>query len=120
MKLTKSIEDYLEAVIITQEKYGKSKSIYISEFLNISKPAVTKAMNYLKENEYVTKESHTNIELTEKGKNIAEKIYEKHLKVKEFLIKLGVPQNIAEVDCCKIEHCISEETFNAIKNYLNK
>ena len=120
MELTKSIEDYLEAVIITQEKYGKSKSVYISEFLNISKPAVTKAMNVLKENGYVTKESHTNIELTEKGKEIAEKTYEKHLKVKEFLIKLGVSKPTADVDCCKIEHCISDETFDAIKKFIDK
>lgn len=118
-KLTESVEDYLEAMLISKEKKGKIKASFIADFLGITRPAVTKAVKSLEEGGYITK-SGTSIELTAFGQGVANKVYEKHLKCKEFLIKLGVCEEVADVDCCKIEHCISDDTFKAIKNFCNK
>ena len=116
--LTDSNEDYLEAILILKIKNGKVKSIDISKMLNVSKPGVNKAMNILKENGLIDKDYYGDICLTQKGEEIAKKIYKKHTTIKDFLIKLGVSEEISDIDCCKIEHVISEETFNAIQKFL--
>lgn len=116
--LTDSNEDYLEAILIIKLKKGKVKSVDIAKHLNVSKPGVNKAMNILKENELIEKDYYGDIELTQKGEEIAKKIYKKHTTIKEFLLKLGVDEETSEIDCCKIEHVISDTTFLAIKNYL--
>ena len=116
--LTDSNEDYLEAILIIKLKRGKVRSVDISNHLNVSKPGVNKAMNILKENGLIEKDHYGDIELTQKGEEIAKKIYKKHTTIKEFLLKLGVDEETSEIDCCKIEHVISEKTFIAIKNYL--
>lgn len=116
--LTDSNEDYLEAILIIKLKKGKVKSVDIAKHLNVSKPGVNKAMNILKENELIEKDYYGDIELTQKGEEIAKKIYKKHTTIKEFLLKLGVDEETSEIDCCKIEHVISDNTFQAIKNYL--
>ena len=118
--LTDSNEDYLEAIYILKLKHGKVRSVDISKHLNVSKPGVNKAMNVLKESELIEKDYYGDVYLTKKGEEIARKIYEKHTTIKNFLIKLGVDEETSDIDCCKIEHVISETTFNAIKNYLNK
>lgn len=118
--LTDSNEDYLEAILILRLKNGKVRSVDVAKHLNVSKPGVNKAMNVLKENELIEKDYYSDIVLTKKGEEIAKKIYKKHTTIKQFLLKLGVDEENSEIDCCKIEHVISEETFSAIKNFLNK
>lgn len=118
--LTDSNEDYLEAILIIKLKKGKVKSVDISKHLNVSKPGVNKAMNILKENGLIEKDYYGDIELTQKGEEIAKKIYKKHTTIKEFLLKLGIDEETSEIDCCKIEHVISDKTFLAIKQFLNK
>ena len=117
--LTDSNEDYLEAILILKIKNGKVRSIDISKMLNVSKPGVNKAMNVLKENGLIDKDYYGDITLTEKGEEIANRIYKKHTTIKEFLIKLGVSEETSDIDCCKIEHVISDETFKVIEKYLN-
>ena len=117
--LTDSNEDYLEAILILKIKKGKVRSVDISKMLNVSKPGVTKAMNVLKENGLIEKDYYGDVYLTPKGEEIAKKIYKKHTTIKEFLLKLGVSEETSDIDCCKIEHVISEETFNAIQKFLN-
>lgn len=118
--LTDSNEDYLEAIYILKLKYGKVRSVDIAKHLNVSKPGVNKAMNVLKENNLIDKDHYGDVYLTTKGEDIAKKIYEKHITIKNFLLELGIEEEIADVDCCKIEHVISEETFSAIKKHLSK
>lgn len=118
--LTDSNEDYLEAIYILKLKYGKVRSVDISKHLNVSKPGVNKAMNVLKDNGLIDKDYYGDVYLTEKGEEIAKKIYEKHTTIKKFLLNLGIDEETAEIDCCKIEHVISETTFSAIKKHLKK
>lgn len=118
--LTDSNEDYLEAILILKIKNGKVRSVDIAKYLNVSKPGVNKAMNVLKENGLIEKDYYGDVILTEKGQIIAQKIYKKHTTIKDFLLKLGVDEETSDIDCCKIEHVISEKTFNAIKNFLKK
>ena len=118
--LTKSSEDYLEAILILEEHGSKIKSVDIASMLNVSRPAVNKATNELREYGYITKEDYSSIVLTDAGRQAAAHIYEKHRLIRSFLIKLGVSEENSEIDCCKIEHIISEETFSAFKNYVNK
>ena len=106
--LTDSNEDYLEAILILKEKYGIVRSVDIAKLLNVSKPGVNKAMNILKENGLIEKETYGDVILTPKGLEIASKIYKKHTTIKDFLIKLGVSEEVSDIDCCKIEHVISE------------
>lgn len=117
-KLTVSNEEYLEAIIIL-EKDGEVKLTKIAEMLKVSKPAANKAMNLLEERGFITKEVYGNIALTEKGRQVGNKIYKKHLAIKDFLIAIGVDDITAEEDGCKIEHIISEETFKHILKYLD-
>ena len=116
--LTDSNEDYLEAIYILKIKYGKVRSVDISKHLNVSKPGVNKAMNVLKDSGLIDKDYYGDVYLTQKGEEIAKSIYEKHTTIKNFLLQLGVDEETADVDCCKIEHVISDATFYAIKKYL--
>ena len=118
--LTDSNEDYLEAILILKIKNGKVRSVDISKHLNVSKPGVNKAMNILKESGLIEKDHYGDVYLTEKGEAIAKKIYKKHTTIKEFLIKLGVSEETSDIDCCKIEHVISDETYQVIQDFLNK
>ncbi|MDD3171873.1 MAG: metal-dependent transcriptional regulator [Bacilli bacterium] len=116
--LTKANEDYLEAILMLELEHKIVRPGEIAKLLKVSKPGVTKAMNTLKEANLIEKESYSAIILTDKGRLQANETFEKHNKIKDFLLKLGVSQEIAEVDCCKIEHVISEETFKKIKDFL--
>lgn len=120
MKLTQSIEDYLEAIYILEISDQKIKSVEISKMLHVSKPAVTKAMKELFNAGYILKTPYSDLKLTEKGRKIGKSVYHRHLVLHEFLEnKLGLPHEIAEKDCCMIEHVISPETLKAIEE-LNK
>lgn len=118
--LTKSNEDYLEAILILEQKHRKVLSVEIAKLLGVSKPGVNRAMNVLKENGLIDKTDYSEITLTEKGREIANKVYEKHTTIKSFLLQVGVSKETAEKDCCLIEHVISEETYERIKDMLNK
>ncbi len=113
--LSQSNEDYLEAILRQKEKNNKVRSVDISKILNVSKPAVNKAMNELKENGYIEKADYGDIILTEIGYKRALEVYEKHLFIKKWLISIGVSEKQAEEDCCKIEHIISNETLECLK-----
>lgn len=119
-KLTKSSEDYIEAIYMLYSQNKPIKSVRISEMLGVSRPAVNKAMNELKSKGLILMDHYSEIVLTDEGKKQGEEIYKKHKLINEFLISLGVDKETAEIDCCKIEHVISDVTVDAIKKYLNK
>lgn len=116
MKVLKSAEDYLETILVLEQKNGVVRSIDIASDMGFSKPSVSIAMHKLEENGYLVFDTNGHILLTEKGRDIAVKIYERHIILTNFLISLGVDEKTAKDDACKIEHDISEETFLAIKN----
>lgn len=119
MKLTQSIEDYLEAIYILEHSKQQAKSVTIANMLHVSKPAVTKAMNELMSLGYIIKKPYSDIFLTEKGRKIGKNIYHRHTVLHKFLEdKLGLSHEIAERDCCMIEHVISKETLEAIERLL--
>ena len=120
MKLYESAEDYLERILILTNKNGKVRSIDIVEDMNFSKPSVSVAMKKLRENGYINVDSKGYITLTNLGQEIAEKTYERHLVLTELFERLGVPSEIARADACRVEHDLSDETFAAVKNHLEK
>ena len=116
----KSAEDYLESMIILKEKNGYIRSIDIATFLGVTKPSVSNAMKRLREEGYIEMNRSGFITVTEKGMEIADKIYTRHKKLTDFFIALGVNEEVAEDDACKIEHDLSDETFEAICNHIEK
>lgn len=120
MKILESAQDYLETILVLLEKKGKVKSIDIANEMKITKQSVHRAIKNLKEEEYIFVDEKGYITFNEKGKLIATNVYEKHKILSSFFIGLGVPEEIAYSDACKIEHYISEESFVAIKNIVNK
>lgn len=116
----KSAEDYLESMVILKEKNGYIRSVDIAEFLGVTKPSVSNAMKRLREEGYIEMNRSGFITLTEKGMEIADKIYTRHKKLTDFFITLGVDPDVAEDDACKIEHDISDETFDAICSHIDK
>ena len=119
--MRESGENYLETILLLQRKLGCVRSIDIANRLDYSKPSVSRAMGILKKQDYITMDKSGFIELTEKGLQKAEDIYESHTLIQEFLIEtLGVEPDIAEQDACRIEHIISSRTFSQIKEYVEK
>ncbi len=118
MNIHESMEDYLETILILSEK-GKVRSIDVVTYTGFSKPSVSIAMKKLKEKGYIEADEPKYLILTEEGKEIASKIYERHKVLCEVLIRLGVSPEIAKEDACKIEHELSEETFEAIKAHMH-
>lgn len=108
-------EDYLEAILVLQEKKGMVRSVDLARYMDFSKPSISHAVAVLRKGGYLVKDMDGFICLTEKGRQIAEKIYERHRVITYMLVSLGVPDNIAESDACRIEHCISEESFEKLK-----
>lgn len=119
MHLQESGEMYLETILILSRKNGAVRSIDISEYMGYSKPSVSRAVGLLRSDGYIAVDGGGYISLTESGKNIAEKIYERHNVLAEALKMLGVSDSAAVADACKIEHDISDESFEAIKRHLN-
>ncbi|MGM9637911.1 MAG: metal-dependent transcriptional regulator [Eubacteriales bacterium] len=120
MKIQKSAEDYLEAILVLSRRKGAVRSIDIAAELDFSKPSVSVAMKNLRENGYIEMDSGGYITLLPPGKEIAEKIYERHTLISDWLIGMGVPKDIAAEDACRIEHVISDESFHAIKAHVQK
>ncbi len=115
MKILESSENYLETILLLQKRKGSVRSIDIAKELSFSKASVSVAMKQLRENDYIVIEDSGNINLLPKGLIIAEKMYERHIVLTSFLEKLGVEPDTAKEDACKIEHIISNETFDALK-----
>ncbi len=120
MSLRESGEMYLESILILSKKNNTVRSIDVAEYMGFSKPSVSRAMGSLKEQRYVIIDNEGYIALTEKGRAIAETMYERHILLTDFLVRLGVDEEIAVADACKIEHDIGEETFNAIKKHMSE
>ena len=118
MTLHQSGEDYLEAILILQEKQGNVRSIDIARHLNYSKPSVSRAVGVLRENGYITVSEEGMIHLTEQGRQVAESMYERHRLLTAWLIKLGVSKEVAAEDACKLEHDLSEESFSCLKAHI--
>ena len=119
MKIQQSAENYLETIFVLTKRNGIVRSVDIANELGFSKPSVSVAMKSLRENGYIEVMGDGHIALLEKGKIIAEKLYERHTVLTNALVALGVSEEIAAEDACKIEHIISEETFDAIKKHYN-
>ena len=119
MKLQESGEMYLETILILSQKKPVVRSIDISDEMNYSKPSVSRAIKLLRENRYINVDKNGFITLTKSGREIAERIYERHVVLTKILTDLGVNPEIASEDACRIEHVISEETFEIIKNKVN-
>lgn len=120
MTVRESGEMYLEAILVLAKKSGYVRSIDVSEYLGYSKPSVSRAMGILREGGYILMEKDGAITLTDSGKKLAETIYERHTVLSELLIRLGVDEKTATDDACRIEHVISDECFQAIKQYYYK
>ena len=121
MRIYESRENYLETILVLKKLNGQVRSIDIARKLNFSKPSGSRAIGILKEDGFVVIDRDGYIEFTEKGKQKAESVYDRHNQITEFLISIvGVSADIAEEDACRIEHVISEETFLKIKEYLNE
>jgi Mn-dependent DtxR family transcriptional regulator len=120
MKIQKSAEDYLEAMLILYEEKGYIRSIDIAKHLGVTKPSVSYAVKRLSESGYINMNANGPITLAPAGYKIAKRIYERHKALTAFLVNLGVSQEQAEEDACKIEHDISHETYVAICDFVNK
>ena len=117
MALLESGEMYLESILVLSRRGGKVRSVDISEYMGFSKPSVSRAIGLLKSGGYITVDPDGYIALTDVGTEVAERIYERHTLLTEFLVRLGVERETASADACKIEHHLSDETFAAIKNH---
>ena len=117
MSVHESGEMYLEAILVLSRKNGFVRSIDVSEYLGYSKPSVSRAMGILRSGEYIVVDKDGAITLTEKGQEIAEKIYERHTLLTDLLVRIGVSKETAAADACKLEHAVSDESFEAIKRY---
>ena len=120
MRLHRSGEDYLEAILILEQKRGYVRSSDVAEQINVTKPSVTNATRLLREGGFLTMDEEKLIHLTELGREVAESIYERHCILTEGLIYLGVDPEMAEQDACRIEHNISRETFEKLKEYWER
>ena len=118
MHIQESGEMYLETILILSKENSHVRSIDVCEYMGFSKPSVSRAIGLLKSGGYVTVDKDGYLALTEPGRELAEKIYERHNLLTNFLISLGVSSDVADADACKIEHVLSDESFEAIKRNL--
>lgn len=114
MKIQESAENYLEMILMLQQRKGYARSVDVAAELGVSKPSVSFAMKNFRENGFVTMDDAGHIELTDSGRIIAERMYERHSMLYNFLVALGVDEPTAYSDACKIEHDISDASFKAI------
>lgn len=117
MRLQESGEMYIETIYVLSKKSTFVRAIDVSEHMGYSKPSVSRAIGLLKKGEFITVNEDGHISLTESGLEVAEKLYERHTLLSGFLMAIGVDEQTATDDACKIEHVISDKTFEAIKNY---
>ena len=119
MHLQESGEMYLETIYILSKKSNAVRSLDVAEYMGFSKPSVCRAVGILKGGEYIVTDKNGYITLTEKGLEIANKMYERHTLLSSFLMHLGVDEETATADACKIEHDIIDKSFEAIKKHVN-
>lgn len=119
MALHQSGEDYLEAILALQEKQGVVRSIDVAQYLGFSKPSISRAMSILKAGGYIIMERDGRLELTDAGREVAQRIYERHRFLSAWLVQLGVDPETAAEDACRIEHDISSETFRCLKKHVD-
>ena len=120
MEIHESAEDYLETILILKERSGQVRSIDIATEMNYTKPSISVAMKKLRENGYIEVDKDGFITLTASGYEIASNIYNRHKVLTDFFISLGVDQKVAAEDACKIEHDLSDETFEKIRTHAEK
>ncbi|MBP3660839.1 MAG: metal-dependent transcriptional regulator [Oscillospiraceae bacterium] len=120
MKIHESAENYLETILVLQQRKGSVRSIDIANELEFSKPSVSVAMKNLRLNGYIEVDAAGQIRLLPEGQRIAEAVLEKHQLMTQFLISLGVSPEVAAEDACRIEHVLSNESFEAIKEHARK
>ncbi|MGN8886990.1 metal-dependent transcriptional regulator [Blautia sp. HCP28S3_G10] len=118
MQIRESAEDYLEAILVLSRKDGGVRSVDIASMLGVSKPSVSHAMKLLREDGYIAMDRYGTVTLLEKGMEIAERIYERHTVLTKMLEGLGVSEEVAKADACKLEHDVSDESFEKIKEHL--
>ncbi len=119
MKLQESGEMYLETIYVLSKKLATVRAVDICEHREVSKPSVSRAVKILKDGGYIVCGDDGGLILTEMGRDVAERIFERHTVLKKFLISLGIDDSIADEDACKIEHIISDDTFSAIKKKVH-
>ena len=115
MILTASMEDYLEAVLVLQKKYGAVRCVDVSMQLGVTKPSVSRAVKELTKMGYLVKQADGTLFLTNQGQKLAKQVYEKHQFFTHQLIKVGVPEDVAAQDACRLEHVISETSYRKLK-----
>lgn len=120
MEIRASAEDYLETILVLKQQNGKVRSIDIANHLNFAKPTISIKMRQFKDNGYITFDEDRCIHLTEKGEEIALRIHERHTVLCKVLMAIGVEEEQAFEDACKIEHNLSDMTFDCIKKYYNE
>lgn len=119
-RISESKEDYLETILILHNRNGEVRSVDIAAEMDFSKPSVSVAMKNLREEGCIKVDKNGYITLTKSGREIAERVYERHLLFTSWLTSMGVPEDIAAEDACRIEHCLSAESYAAIKKYVHK
>lgn len=120
MGLGKSLEDYLEAILILKRRTGDVRSVDVARYMGFSKPSVSIAMKELRTHDYITVAEDGGLILTDSGFEIASQVYERHKSFTDYLISIGVDPEVAEKDACQMEHVISEESFAKLKENLGK
>ena len=120
MRLQESGEMYLETILILSQRKENVRAIDICEKMGYSKPSVSRGLKILRENSYIYIDRNGYITLSKTGREVAEKIYERHQVLSALLVKIGVDEETATEDACRIEHVISDTTFNAVKKAINK
>lgn len=120
MRIQESGEMYLESIYVLTKKNGSVRSIDIAEYMGYSKPSISRAMGLLKDGDFIKIAKDGSITLTRAGIAVAEKIYERHTLLSNLLIRLGVSEETASEDACKLEHAISDESFEAIKKFITE
>lgn len=118
VNLHKSCEDYLEAILVLKHKNGLVRSLDVAEHMGVSKPSISNAVRLLREGGFLTMDEAKHLELTELGREVAERIYERHILLTRGLIAIGVDPVVAEQDACRIEHDISRESFDKLKDFI--
>ena len=120
MAIQESGEMYLESIYVLLQKGEPVHAIDVGKYMGYSKPSVSRAMGLLKKDGYIEVDEESHIALTERGLTVAKKIYERHTVLTELLVRLGVDREIASEDACRIEHAISDDSFQAIQAHINK
>ena len=118
MALLESGEMYLETIHVLSLTSGNVRAIDIGEYMGFSKPSVSRAVGILIKDGYITRDEDGSIKLTKSGEKIAKRIYERHTVLTKLLISIGVDEKTASEDACRVEHYISDKTFNAIKSHI--